>query len=269
MALQFDIHARAETTLRPVPFAILGTPVGAEPPPAARPQPEAALLRDVPLFRGLDAETAQWLLRHATLRRVARNTLVIEQGSREHNLHVLIRGHAQVLRHNQRGRSLVLDQLRPGDHFGEASLIDDQPQFASVRCTVPSDVLVIARADLLDCLHDCPPLMAVLLQMTVDRVRRRNRRIALLALHDVRGCVVQQLLDLAELHDGVPVVRGRISRQAVADMIGASRAMVSRVMMSLLRSGEIELLPDGSTAVHCTPSGSRVRRLRRHGDQAA
>lgn len=224
-------------------------------------------LRSVPLFRDLEPELLDLLTRRAVLRRLGRHAMVLDQGSQEAGLFVLLQGQAQVLRHNQRGRSLLVDQLRPGDHFGELSAIDAQPQYAAVRCTVPSEVLVIGRDDFLGCLQESQTLMQALLRLTVQRVRRKNRRIALLALHDVRGCVVQQLLDLAELRDGMPVVRGRISRQAIADMIGASRAMVSRVMMALTRAGELQLLDDGSTAVLCQaptpdarPRGAALRR---------
>jgi len=75
--------------------------------------------------------------------------------------------------------------------------------------------------------------------------------------------VVQQLLDLADLQDGQPVVRGRIGRQAIADMIGASRAMVSRVMMDLTRSGALQTLPDGSTLLHCQAVPADSAALRR------
>lgn len=217
----------------------------------ARQQVSLELLSGLPLLRELEPGLARQIAERAVVRRVGRHGMVFEQGSRECGLYVLLKGQAQLVRQNKRGRSLVLDQLRPGDHFGELSAIDDAPQYAAVRCTVPSEVLVISRAAFIDVLHESPPLLQALLRMTVARVRRKNRRIALLALHDVRGCVVQQLLDLAELQDGQPVVRGRISRQAIADMIGASRAMVSRVMMALTRSGELLALPDGSTLILC------------------
>ena len=237
-------------------------------PPAATPQPQISpdALTGLRLLRGLDPDAAQQLAQRAVVRRLARHAVVIEQGSRESGLYVLLSGQAQLVRHNQRGRALVIDQLRPGEHFGELSAIDDLPQYASVRCTVPSEVLVISRVDFIDCLHESPALLPALLQILVQRVRRKNRRITLLALHDVRGCVVQQLLDLAEPQDGQAVVRGRVSRQAIADMIGASRAMVSRVMMALTRSGEIETLADGSTVVHCqADSGGGPRRLAANG----
>jgi CRP-like cAMP-binding protein len=167
------------------------------------------------------------------------------------------------VRRNPQGRSLVIDLLRPGDHFGELSAIDGQPQSAAVRCSVPSEVLVISRSAFLDCLQESRTLLPALLKLMVQRVRRKNRRITLLALHDVRGCVVQQLLDLADLQDGQPVVRGRIGRQAIADMIGASRAMVSRVMMDLTRSGALQTLPDGSTLLHCQAVPADSAALRR------
>ncbi|GCL63389.1 hypothetical protein AQPW35_24700 [Rubrivivax pictus] len=237
-------------------------------PATTRPSVTVEMLRGVPLFHDLEPELLALLARRAVLRRLGRHAMVVDQASQEAGLFVLLQGQAQVLRHNLRGRSLLVDQLRSGDHFGELSAIDAQPQYAAVRCTLPSEVLVIGRDDFLDCLQESQALMQALLRLTVQRLRRKNRRIALLALHDVRGCVVQQLLDLAELRDGRPVVRGRVCRQAIADMIGASRAMVSRVMMALTRAGELQVLDDGSTVVHCQapnpaarpPRGTAARR---------
>lgn len=245
---------------------LAGPPVASYTPPSPvlhRPQVALDVLAAMPLLRTLGPLLLRQIAERAVVRRIPRHGMVFEQGSRESGLYFLLKGQAQVVRHNQRGRALVVDQLRSGDHFGELSAIDDAPQYASVRCAVPSEVLVIARNDFVDLLHESPALLQALLQAMVNRVRRKNRRIALLALHDVRGCVVQQLLDLAELQDGQPVVRGRICRQAIADMIGASRAMVSRVMMALTRSGELLAMPDGSTLIRCEATGAPRRNSRR------
>jgi len=255
-----DLRSGAAASL--LPLASLALPARPRPDLPPRPQVDVDTLASVPLLRHLEPALARQLAAHAAVRRLNRHAMVLEQGSREAGLFALLQGQAQVVRRNPQGRSLVIDQLRPGDHFGELSAIDGQPQSAAVRCTQPSDVLVISRGDFLDCLQESQTLLPALLQVMVQRVRRKNRRITLLALHDVRGCVVQQLLDLADLQDGRPVVRGRIGRQAIADMIGASRAMVSRVMMDLTRTGALETLPDGSTLLHCQaiPSDSPAPR---------
>lgn len=244
------------------PLAVTSA-TGCPTPTLPRPQISLDVLAALPLLRTLGPLLLRQIAERAVVRRIPRHGMVFEQGSRECGLYLLLKGQAQAVRQNQRGRALVVDQLRPGDHFGELSAIDDAPQYASVRCVVPSEVLVIARNDFIDLLHESPSLLQALLQVMVARVRRKNRRIALLALHDVRGCVVQQLLDLSELQDGQPVVRGRICRQAIADMIGASRAMVSRVMMALTRSGDLQALPDGSTRICCEATGAPRRNNRR------
>ncbi len=246
---------RVETRQRLVPMqgpalAVLHAAAG-----TTRPQIPVETLTSVPLFQGVEPALLRQMADRAVVRKLPRHAMVLEQGSSDLGLFILLRGQAQVVRKGLQGRSLVIDQLRPGDHFGELSAVDEQAQYAGVRCTVPSEVLVIPRVDFIDCLHESQILLPALLQVMVERVRRKNRRITLLALHDVRGCVVQQLLDLAEWQDGQPVVRGRICRQAIADMIGASRAMVSRVMMALTRSGALQTLPDGSTVVRCEPTG--------------
>ena len=256
-------HPALESTpprLNPAPWGAPPHVMTAPLAPTIVPPVSPELLRRLPLLCQLDAAQAQWLTRRVSLRRVARLTRIVDQGSSETGLHFLLKGHAQAVRQNTEGRSLVIDQLRPGDHFGELSLLDEQPQSATVRCTVNSEWLVVSRADFMRCLDESSALLQALLQTLVQRARRKTRHITLLALNDVHGCVVQQLIDLSELRAGQRVVVGRISRQAVADMIGASRAMVSRVMMGLTRSGEIELLPDGATAIRCQAPDRPARR---------
>lgn len=244
-----DLRSDSAPVHLPLPAQAPAVHLRADLPP--RPQVALETLASVPLLRDLEPALLRRLAACAVVRRLNRQAMVLEQGSRDAGLFVLLQGQAQVVRRNLQGRALVIDQLRPGDHFGELSAIDGQPQSAAVRCTQASEVLVISRGEFLDCLQASRTLLPALLQVMVERVRRKSRRITLLALHDVRGCVVQQLLDLADLQDGRAVVRGRLCRQGIADMIGASRAMVSRVMMGLIRSGDLETLPDGSTVVHC------------------
>ena len=67
-----------------------------------------------------------------------------------------------------------------------------------------------------------------------------------LALLDVYGRVARVLLEFSEQIDGQKVVKGKLPRQDIAKMIGASREMVSRVMKGLEVGGYIEVRDDGS-----------------------
>jgi len=56
-------------------------------------------------------------------------------------------------------------------------------------------------------------------------------------------------MDMAEDDNGLKIVRGRVSRQDMAKVVGASREMVSRVMKDLEERGQIETLEDGSVVL--------------------
>ena len=73
----------------------------------------------------------------------------------------------------------------------------------------------------------------------VKRLRVADQKIETLALLDVYGRVARVLLDFSENIDGERVVKGKLPRQEIAKMIGASREMVSRVMKGLETDGYI------------------------------
>ena len=83
----------------------------------------------------------------------------------------------------------------------------------------------------------------------VTRLRSADRQIESLALLDVYGRVARTLLDMAEEVDGEKVIRGKVSRQDMAKIVGASREMVSRVMKDLEERGVIETQENGSVVL--------------------
>ena len=83
----------------------------------------------------------------------------------------------------------------------------------------------------------------------VQRLRSADRQIESLALLDVYGRVARTLLDMAEDVDGEKIIRGKVSRQDMAKIVGASREMVSRVMKDLEERGVIETQENGSVVL--------------------
>jgi CRP/FNR family cyclic AMP-dependent transcriptional regulator len=205
------------------------------------------LMLSIPLFAALGPERAPQLAAEGTKRRYARGDTILLQGETCRSLFVLLDGRAHVLRADGQGREVILDVLRPGDHVGEMSLIDNLPHSATVRCDLPCDVLELDGTALARFLPGQPGLTLALLNGLVARLRRAHRQITSLALYDVPGRIARQLLDLAERQpDGRMVVSDRLSRSELARMVGASREMVSRVMMEFEHQGLLHARPDGS-----------------------
>ena len=207
------------------------------------------LIRRVPLFSMLTADQAQGVADSVVKRRFRRGELVVEQGRKSNALFILLNGRARVLTSDTRGREVILAVLEAGDYVGEMSLIDNEPHSATVRAEIQTDMLVLARADFARCLPENSTLSYAILRGLVRRLRNADRQIESLALLDVYGRVARSLLDMAEPVGDARVIRGKVSRQDLAKIVGASREMVSRVMKDLEERGMVHTREDGSVVI--------------------
>ncbi|MBP8144377.1 MAG: Crp/Fnr family transcriptional regulator [Inhella sp.] len=207
------------------------------------------LIRRVRLFSMLTPEQAQTVANSVSKRRFKRGEMLVEQGGQPNALFILLNGRARVLTADHRGREVIMAVLGAGDYVGEMSLIDGEPASATVRCEAPTDVLVLGRMEFARCLPEPNSMAYGILRGLVARLRNADRQIESLALLDVYGRVARTLMDMAEDDNGLKIVRGRVSRQDMAKVVGASREMVSRVMKDLEERGQIETLEDGSVVL--------------------
>ena len=208
------------------------------------------LLRRVPLFSMLTAGQAEAVSRSVIKSRFKRGESIVEQGQKSNALSIILTGRARVMTSDSRGREVILATLHPGDYIGEMSLIDNEPHSATVRAEVQIDVLVLGRLEFAKCMSENSSMAYAVMKGLVKRLRHANSNIESLALMDVYGRVAKALLEFSVPDAlGNAVIRGKVSRQDLAKMVGASREMVSRVMKDLEDRGFIEIREDGSMSV--------------------
>jgi CRP/FNR family transcriptional regulator, cyclic AMP receptor protein len=218
------------------------------------------LIRRVQLFSTLTPVQAEAVAQAVVKHRYKRGEALVEQGQKSNSLTILLTGRARVVTADERGREVILATLGPGDYIGEMSLIDNQPHSASVRADIQTDVLILGRAEFARGLSENNAMAYAVMKGLVQRLRQADRKIESLALMDVYGRVARVLIDSAKPDaQGRLVIAGKVSRQDVAKMIGASREMVSRVIKDLEDRGFIEARADGATLVHdCRSSSDRA-----------
>ena len=207
--------------------------------PAATPVSITAL-RTLPMFETLSQERLEDISRIATLRRIARNAVVLHAGDRTDNIYLVLSGELEVQMSDLEGHGVILSRLGPGEMFGEMGAIDERPRSATVMALKPCNLVVIAKEDFRHCLAANIDIALYIIHSLIKRLRLADRKIESLALIDVFGRVARLLLDMAEIRDGRKVVARHITRQEIARTIGASREMVSRVMRDLHLQGLIE-----------------------------
>lgn len=171
-----------------------------------------------------------------------KNTVIINEGDRGDSLFVILSGKVKVYVSDDDGREMVLDIHGPGDYVGEMSL-DGRPRSASVMTLEPSTCAVVTRDALREAIANNPDVAMALISTLIDRARIATDNVKNLALMDVYGRVARLLLSLAkEQPDGKLVVPERMTQQDIADRVGASRDMISRIFKDLTVGGYITVV---------------------------
>ena len=205
----------------------------------------AELFRQVPLFSGLEDEDLESLISVATRRKYPKEGVIFFEHDVGDALFMIVSGRVKVTILSDDGREIILAMLSDGDFFGEMSLLDNEPRSATAIALQETEMVVLHQRDFLSIVEKRPRVLINLLSVLSSRLRKANQQIGNLALHDVYGRVARILLEMAS-ENGNRQPDGRVSfrrptHQEIANMIGATRETVSRMISDLHRQGYIEI----------------------------
>ncbi len=219
------------------------------------------IIKRVPLFAGLPDDALAELQRAMARKRYPKQALVLQEGARGDSLYIIASGKVKVVLGDPDGKEVILSVLGAGDAIGELALIDDDPRSAGVLTMEASEFLILDKQSFRRFLEHHPAVAMNLLRILAARLRAADQMIGSLALMDVYGRVARTLTQLAEPLAGKLVITGRYTQKDIANMVGASREMVSRIFRDLTASGLIRV-EDGQIIVNPTPrSASALRGL--------
>lgn len=207
--------------------------------------PARELLRRVTIFEGLDDRGLLALERLLKLRSFSADSVIVSQADAGDALFILVRGRVKVVLYGEKGREMILSSFKPGEFFGEMSLLDGQPRSANVIAAEDSALYVLERTAFARHLSENPRTALNVLAEMSRRLRRADSIIGNLALLDVYGRVARMIRELAASDgtevDGGVVIRQRPTQAEMAAMIGTSRETVSRALSEFQRRGFLEI----------------------------
>jgi CRP-like cAMP-binding protein len=114
---------------------------------------DEAKLRDIPMFAKLSRKQRKLLALRADEVEVQPGRLVCRKGDSANELYVIEEGTAKVVRDEQ-----YLEELGPGDFFGEMGVLDDAPRNAHVVATTPMTLMILSGAALKELQREKPEL---------------------------------------------------------------------------------------------------------------
>lgn len=164
--------------------------------------------------------------------------LLIEEGDVGDALYVILEGRLRVFSANPaNGREITYGSYGPGEYVGEMSL-DGGPRSASVEALEPTECALVTRPTLLAFIAERPEFALELLAKVIARARAATLSARQMALNDVYGRLRALLEGSARVQeDGTRVLPGPPTHKALAQQLGCSREMVSRLMKDLERGG--------------------------------
>jgi CRP/FNR family transcriptional regulator, cyclic AMP receptor protein len=124
------------------------------------------VLKGIPIFSYLSKKQLDEVARHADEIDVEAGHVIAKEGSRGHDLFVIVSGSATVSRQGE-----AIATLRPGDFVGEMSLLDGKPRSATVIADEPMALLVIMAREFEPLLLHIPELGVQLLKAMAQRLR--------------------------------------------------------------------------------------------------
>jgi CRP/FNR family transcriptional regulator, cyclic AMP receptor protein len=199
--------------------------------------PPPTELEDLPAL----SDALRALARRGEVRRYRKNTLLIEEGDHGDTLYLILAGRLRSYASGDKGREITYGVYGPGEYLGEMSL-DGGPRSANVITLEASTCAVITRTTLQRHIAEHPEFAFELIAKIIRRARAATLSAKQLALNDVYGRLVLLLNSLAVAqNDGTLVVGEKLTQQEMANRLGCSREMVSRLMKDLAAGGYVRL----------------------------
>ena len=193
------------------------------PPPVTPDVLDPGLLRDIARQGGVKPYPAQAVL--------------INEGDSSDTLYIVLSGRVKVYSTHADGKEVVIATHGAGEYVGELSL-DGGVRSTSVMTLEPTTCSVVSGANLRSFIAANPDFASHLILKLIRSVRQATESVKSLALEDVYERVVRLLADLSDpVEGGVRRVREKLTQQDIADRVGASREMVSRIFKDLTAGG--------------------------------
>jgi len=137
----------------------------------------SSFLKEVDLFEGMDNKIHNEIFKLGLVQNFRKGDLIIREGQRGGNLHIIINGKAEVVKTAKgKNKFKVLSKLDKGSVFGEMSVFDGAPYSASVRASDSCDVHIVRGSDFENFLQQNPKAAYGIFRTLISSISNRLRR---------------------------------------------------------------------------------------------
>lgn len=201
-----------------------------------------ARLAGVLLFKGLNIDLAPFEAR-ANWRRFDPEETLVDFDDLSTDVYFLLSGEVRVLMRTASGKEVILDEMKPGELFGELAALDGIKRSANVTALTRGEACVMPSHVFRELLFSNKEVADRLFCLMASRIRELNARFVEQTVLDLRHRLYSELLRLSIPRGdraGERVITPPPFHHIMAARIGCRREQVTREFSMMSHEGLIE-----------------------------
>lgn len=192
-------------------------------------------LENIPLFSDLDQKSMNLLARTSRFMQAAKGKILFFQSDPSDFAYIVRSGDISIVLSGPDGRDMVINEMRPGDIFGELGILTAQSRSTNAIARADSEILVIPAQAFLQAVDSEPQLARRILRITAERLQKSGEREGALAFLDAQARLARLLLELEKEEKLKGYIT--ISQDELAHRTGLIRQTVAKALGKWRRAG--------------------------------
>ncbi len=190
------------------------------------------------VFGDLSPEEIAALNSRIRLRKYARGEVIYWQGDEAREMFLLRQGRVELYHVTRHGKRFQLAVMLPGTFFGEMSMLQQAPRFATAEVIREAQVAAIDRGDAEQIIREQPDFALYVIKELSRRLQVTDLRLVSLAYHDVTTRLATELLHLSRQEHAMLLP---ITHQELGERSGLLRETVTKTLDTFQEEGLVEL----------------------------
>lgn len=154
---------------------------------------------------------------------------------------LVLDGSVEIQKDYPSGKKVVINQLNPGDAFGEVAIFSSKKVFPStIFSTTSSKIMFVSKSRILKFCFQNKKFLHNLLQLLSEKILILNNSLNFLSGKTIRQKISLYLVDSYREQKKLNIYIN-ISREKMAEQFGISRPSLSRELSKMKREGLINL----------------------------
>lgn len=207
-------------------------------------QANVDLLRNSTLFAGMPAADIAAVAAHGREMAFEQGSFLFLEGDPADTIYLVLEGHVRLAQLSPSGKRVIMHIFGPGEELAVIAALSDIAYPAEAEAQTAVRVLAWPSAPMLDLMSSFPRLAINALRLVTARYVILQNRYQSLATRRVEQRIAGELLRQAERAGAANgqgiLLSAPLSRQDIADLIGATLHTVSRICSAWEQTGVIE-----------------------------